>query len=251
MGVGLTAWRVVSASVEGSRHRVDDQPCQDAHAIRIVDDGTVVLAVADGAGSADRAERGARLAVDGAADAVADALAEVRPEAPSDWSQLVAGSLVAARAALDTEADHRVDARAALATTLTVAVVHDEMVDFASVGDGAVVVTDGESIRTGTVADAGEYLNETTFLTGRRWADAAQVGRVEGPVRGVALLTDGLQLLALEFPSYRAHAPFFAPLFAFARSRSATGDELAAFLASDRVCGRTDDDKTLVLAVRD
>jgi len=69
---------------------------------------------------------------------------------------------------------------------------------------------------------------------------------------GLALMSDGLSRLALQLPAYTPHAPFFIPLWAFAAQAgmgNLANQELAAFLASDRVCARTDDDKSLVIAV--
>jgi hypothetical protein len=48
-----------------------------------------------------------------------------------------------------------------------------------------------------------------------------------------------------------AHAPFFAPLFKFiaeAKDLDVANQELTGFLRSPRVCDRTDDDLTLLLA---
>jgi hypothetical protein len=72
------------------------------------------------------------------------------------------------------------------------------------------------------------------------------------PVRALALTSDGLLRLVLKLPGYEPHPQFFRPLLTFVRE---TADEnqaqadLADFLASERVCARTDDDKTLLLAV--
>ena len=71
----------------------------------------------------------------------------------------------------------------------------------------------------------------------------------------MALLTDGLQGLALRFASREAHGPFFEPMFARLRREARRGldglhGELARFLDSPAVNQRTDDDKTLVLATR-
>jgi hypothetical protein len=69
-------------------------------------------------------------------------------------------------------------------------------------------------------------------------------------------MSDGLTRLALKMPSYEPHVPFFQPLFAYieetspANSNVKAEQQMAAFLASERVSARTDDDKTLVLAVR-
>jgi hypothetical protein len=64
-----------------------------------------------------------------------------------------------------------------------------------------------------------------------------------------------LQRLALHYEGRTAHAPFFRPMFAPVRAadpgRAETlSTQLAAFLGSQPVNARTDDDKTLVLATR-
>ncbi|MGL4552961.1 MAG: PP2C family serine/threonine-protein phosphatase, partial [Gemmataceae bacterium] len=63
---------------------------------------------------------------------------------------------------------------------------------------------------------------------------------------------DGLQGLALHYATRTAHGPFFAPLFRALRGADPEelGDPMRAFLESPRVNGRTDDDKTLILAAR-
>ena len=69
----------------------------------------------------------------------------------------------------------------------------------------------------------------------------------------LALLSDGLVRLALHLPELTPHAPFFVPLLSFVASAAdedQASRQLAAFLDSERVCARTDDDKALVLAVR-
>lgn len=56
----------------------------------------------------------------------------------------------------------------------------------------------------------------------------------------------------MDVTTNKPHVPFFQPLVAFAaRAENQTDarEQLTAFLASERVCARTDDDKTLVLAV--
>ncbi|HWS84485.1 MAG TPA: protein phosphatase 2C domain-containing protein, partial [Ktedonobacteraceae bacterium] len=68
-------------------------------------------------------------------------------------------------------------------------------------------------------------------------------------IQGIAMITDGLQMISMNYPENTPHQPFFAQMFAFANSPGSTEAELQAFLASERVCTRTEDDKTLVLAV--
>jgi hypothetical protein len=233
-------WRVLGASVEGSGHLARGAGCDDAHCVLSMPDGGLAIAVADGAGSAANAALGARVAVEAALTCL-------------EGGGNPAAALVAARLSLEgtvRASDPPVEL-AALATTLLVVLVRDRRVATAQIGDGAVVVRDADGLSVLAADAKGEYLNETTFVTSSRWADEARVAdRCDSGVSGVAVLSDGLQLLALDLAAGRAHEPFFAPLFAFAESPDADDAELARFLASERVCARTDDDKTLVLAVR-
>jgi len=76
------------------------------------------------------------------------------------------------------------------------------------------------------------------------------------PPEQIALFTDGIQNLALSFAQKQAHAGFFQPLFAALRNDPATAfsdfaGQLRRFLLRDDVSARSDDDKTLVLAVQE
>jgi hypothetical protein len=75
-----------------------------------------------------------------------------------------------------------------------------------------------------------------------------------GQAAHLALFSDGLQMLALKMPEGTPHAPFFGPLFRFAASAEEDGPAVGtmeAFLRSPRVTQRTDDDLTLVIAIRE
>lgn len=64
----------IGKSVQGASHISGNLPCQDAHRIECLADGTLVIAVADGHGSAKcvYSDKGARLAVDAFVDVIAD-----------------------------------------------------------------------------------------------------------------------------------------------------------------------------------
>jgi hypothetical protein len=113
-------------------------------------------------------------------------------------------------------------------------------------------LTDG-NFQTVTQPSIQEYLNETTFLTSADALDQAQHAIIQKRATGLALFSDGLQMLALKMPQAIPHPPFFAPLLrlvAEIRDRSLAEDQLRRFLQSPRVTQRADDDLTLVLAVR-
>lgn len=247
MGLSLSNWKVLGASVEGSGHRRDSTGCQDAHAWTLVAPSTLVAAVADGAGSARRAADGAALAVSFSVEYTAWRLCEHEQVDPLE---LLADAMRATRARLAGEARRASHPIGDLATTLALVIAGPEGVWAAQVGDGSVVVDqpDGSLVAVAE-GEREEYLNETTFLTSKHWRAACVLEEAPAPVESIALLTDGLGLLALDLTDGgRPHVPFFKPLLGFARSDHAEPAELARFLESERVATRTDDDVTLLLA---
>ncbi|MGI8794647.1 MAG: PP2C family serine/threonine-protein phosphatase [Acidimicrobiales bacterium] len=241
------AWRTVGVSVEGAGHRERGDGCQDAHHVELFED-RLVLAVADGAGSAPRGADGAQLAVASAVEIVSAWPAE------SLGPVALAVAMGTARYQLERLACETGESLGAFATTLHLGVVSEGQIHTAQVGDGAVVARRGEALVVLDPVERGEYLNETVFVTSSAWADEARFGtHAAGDLDAIALLTDGLQLLAFDMAAGTPHRGFFDPLWSWAAEVDQATDgqqELAAFLASPRVQSRTDDDTTLVLAVR-
>jgi protein phosphatase 2C-like protein len=251
----LPQWRVIGASARGSSHEAASLPCQDAHAWRVLADGWLVAAVADGAGSAARAELGATTAVAAAVDAVAARLPPRLLElghAPAAWDpflrEILTTSLEAVGAVRTSTSCELRD----LASTLLVAIIGPDRVAVAQIGDGAVVYRSSDAtIRVITSPGTpSEYINEATFLISRDAIAKASVAVIEERPRQLALFSDGLQLVALRYPSWDPHEPFFTPLFDFVSQSSDTSAaqvELAAYLGSTALRDRSSDDITLVL----
>ncbi|HUP85444.1 MAG TPA: PP2C family serine/threonine-protein phosphatase [Acidimicrobiales bacterium] len=238
MGVGLDvagslAWRPLTASVAGAGHRARGIGCEDASCVDVLDDGTLLVAVADGAGSAPRAAEGSSRAV---AAAMEGLRAAVDLDAVLSGARLALEPVVAGERLGD------------LATTLLVVRAGQSLIETAQVGDGAVVLRRDGELEVLAADTKGEYLNETCFLTSDGWRASMRIesAPAEG-VDGIAAMTDGLQLVAFDLSSGRPHAPFFSPFFSFAAGDGDVG-QLAAFLGSDRVGERTDDDVTLAIA---
>src|SRR5262245_45254294 len=95
----FAGWRVLGASVVGTSHRKVDKPCQDAHAYRVLPDGAL-LVVADGAGSAEYSEEGARLAVDTALNALTASVAQGWPSSQQVWGEVFVDAYALARDAV-------------------------------------------------------------------------------------------------------------------------------------------------------
>ncbi len=253
-------WKYGFASVAGTSHVKSSSPVQDVSHAGVVCDSRgdeILIAVAsDGAGSAAQAQVGSKLACDlfvdkirahlageGTVDQLADRFIASLIE---EFQKLVIGKLTDGLKLQD------------YACTLLAAVVGVERAIYFQIGDGAIIESRREEPDRYEIVcwpQQGEYANTTNFLT-----DADAAGKVfcelkTGAIDEVALFTDGIQSLALDYRARSAHAPFFAPLFAWLRPRPdgyspQLSDALAAFLNSERVNARTDDDKTLILATR-
>lgn len=240
-------WRVLGASVAGAAHDASGRGCDDTFAYAVVGD-TVVIAVADGAGSAAHAADGAAIAVTAAVAAATEVVRRCADDAARPTAAW--GAIAAARRAVEAEADRSGRALGQLAATLHVVVSTPAGAVVAAVGDGAAVVRCGAALEVPAPVTRGEFVNETTFLTSDRWL--AEVRCAATPsVDAVAVCTDGVELLAIDLATGRPHPPFFEPLLAFAAAPDADPGALTTFLSSDRVRARTDDDCTLVLAVWD
>jgi hypothetical protein len=102
----------------------------------------------------------------------------------------------------------------------------------------------------------GEYANSTNFVTSPVAESALQFEIAPRQIAEIAIFSDGLENLLLHHASKTVHEPFFRKILSPLRSTSKKWDEGAAsadlsqFLMSPMICNRTDDDKSLVLAVR-
>jgi hypothetical protein len=210
--------------------------------------------VSDGAGSAALAERGAAFVCEHLPAFVSDALATSSDlDAVSDddvrtWFLRLRAGLRAY--AVESGADLR-----DFSATALLAVASDHQTLCASVGDGAVVVREGAAtpFEVALWPEGGEYVNQTYFLTDETVAERVAIRRFDG-VADVIAFSDGLQQLALERATRSAFAPFFAPLVRTVRESDVApavlAERLAAYLESDAVNARTDDDKALVVGCR-
>lgn len=140
-----------------------------------------------------------------------------------------------------------------LACTLLTAIVGEDGAAFSQIGDGAIVYRASELFQTAFWPQTGEYAGTTFFLTGTDLEKRLMFNVLKNRVDEVALLTDGLQPLALHYDSRTVHAPFFQPMFEAMRQTAevqSLDEPLNQFLTSKPVNDRTDDDKTLILATR-
>jgi hypothetical protein len=112
-------WRFVAAQAIGTSHLKANLPCQDRFACEVLADGSLVAALADGAGSAARAERGAEVAVRAVTAHLKRGLGEKR----TDFDALLREAAALAREALVADANREGTALRNYASTLLAAVL--------------------------------------------------------------------------------------------------------------------------------
>jgi hypothetical protein len=123
------------------------------------------------------------------------------------------------------------------------------------IGDGGIVLDFGEGYELAIEPMVGEYANMTHFVTDEDAVRILSTSLYQNVALRVAAFTDGVQRLALNLAESSPHAPFFDPFFRVlentqADMEDALGAALRRFLQSDAVNERTDDDKTLIFALR-
>jgi Protein phosphatase 2C len=244
-------WNVVAASVTGEAHLKQGKGNEDAFCLASCLDGALVLAVSDGAGSAKCGAEGAELAT----TYVLEFLSEIElPTTEESWQALMQGTVQHVHNALEIHATTQEKDIKDFSCTLLVAVLTPSHIAALQIGDGAIVGMNGETITRLTRATHGEYASETVFVTSQDYLRSFSCVVLSSEnLTGLALLTDGLEPVAMNLQTDEPFAPFFMPLFHFAANEKESYEKsqtLTSFLASERLSKRTHDDKTLVLAVR-
>jgi serine/threonine protein phosphatase PrpC len=257
--MSASPWRVAMASSIGQSHVTAAQPCQDAHfhlATRDADGNPVmVLAAADGAGSAALAELGATLACETFARLVEAYLGKGGRVAAIE-RPLVERWITGLVYRMELDANRSGATVQDYACTLLAAVVANDTAAFVQIGDGAMVISNGAGWRHVFWPQHGEFANTTNFVTSQRAVPTMEFLRVDEAVQEVAVFTDGIENLVLQKATKTAHAPFFDSMFPPIRKSQASGVDaelsqaLDKYLSSPTINSRTDDDKTLILASR-
>ena len=228
-------------------------PCQDRHAATILGnrpDDILVTCIADGAGSAKYSDQGARIACDAVLQG-----ARKHHEMDRHFDRLGVDDIILwcekARQQFSALAEQRDCTPRQFATTLCVAIISPRHARFFQIGDGAIILGSWGVYGVVFWPQSGEYANTTNFLTAENFRDLLEFRIADRTFSEIALLTDGLERVALQFHSQTPHPPFFKPLFDALQNntpRTTLQDGLRRFLQSEAIQLRSDDDKTLILA---
>ena len=257
----MTTWRYIHASETGSGHHTTGQPCQDNHAVKLLQNGLdeplLLVVTSDGAGSAAHSEEGSAAVCDETLRWLEMRLSDGSSFLLEEDGLGLVGNLRNFLLNYSEEPDRQYAVRD-LACTLNAAAVLPDKAWFIQVGDGATIIQSTESdMEVVFWPDSGEYANQTYFVTDVP-DDHIHSRLLEGTIDRIAMMTDGLQTLALAMQQRTAHPPFFESMFKGVEALDGIATEahiqlqggLSRFLNSAAVNARTSDDKTLVLASR-
>jgi Protein phosphatase 2C len=254
-------WKYVYSSVAGTFHARSSLPNQDACDARVIIDAAghevLIAAVSDGAGSAISGRTGSKLACHHIIEEVKSYFARA-----GDGVQLADGfienwiddyqQIIYSKSREDglTMQDY--------ACTLLTAIVERDRVAYFQIGDGAIVASQRDQEDQYLCIfwpQQGEYANTTNFLTDIDAVEKIYRKSISVTIDELSLFTDGIQNLVLNSRTRSAHTQFFLPIFNWLRPQSSgysqeLADKLAAYLNSEKINSRTDDDRTLVVATR-
>lgn len=211
--------------------------------------GMLCAIVCDGAGSAEHGGEGASVVAHTMSRRLREHAQDslTLPEDDQIWSWVDE-----ARDRLAIAAERRSTTPRSFASTMVMVVYARGEIVTAHVGDGAIVARSDMEWTTLSPPESGPYAATTYFVTDDP-APRLRIGRHEGDWTGLALFSDGIENLVLDYQTDAPHAPFFNSMIAPIDAVSTPGKDaklsaaLAGFLRSPKVCDKTDDDKTLLL----
>jgi hypothetical protein len=252
-------WQVAAASSAGTSHVATGAPCQDSFGVDILEtrDGSVLAAIiSDGAGSASSSEQGSSKAVEITLGLIRAHFADSTIK--SIGRGTATGWVNDVRSAIEHLAEAKGSEIREFACTLLVAVIAKDTAVFIQIGDGAMVIARTNEPAWSPVfwPQHGEYANTTNFVTSQNALEMLDFKCINERVNGLACFSDGIENLVLHQATRTAHAPFFDSMIDHVRAQAKPGIDsdlsrsLEVYLSSEKVCERTDDDKSLILAAR-
>ncbi len=251
-------WTWASARATGTSHLRVGKGCDDFGACleaRLTDQSVLILVVSDGAGSAVHSSIGSQIATRVFAECArrfvrgGGTLNSISEKVASEWLDDIRDRIGAA-------ASQKAASPREFAATLVGCLVGTDAALFLHIGDGSAVyrLNNTSDWIVASWPAQGEYAATTYFVTDDP-EPQIRLAYIEGHVQEVALFSDGIERLVLDFSNRTAFAPFFERMFSplkgqvWGRDRTLSR-QLKEYLDSPAVCEKTDDDKTLLLAKR-
>jgi len=248
------SWAWTIATCRGTSHVRDDTECQDtSRCIAVGSDKHVLVAVvSDGAGSAPRGKQGSVLACRTVSESARQHFAKTDASPTDDdvwsWIDHTRDKIsLAAQTLGSTQREFAATLVAVIAMANETLILH--------IGDGAAVCNTESQWIVPSWPAHGEYASSTYFVTDDPAADL-RITRLPYPINAAAAFSDGIERLVLRFSDKTASASFFDKFATTVKSAGRFGSNqalnasLKRYLDSPAINERTDDDKSLIIAVR-
>lgn len=254
-------WSTAYASVIGTSHDKTGNPCQDAcqcRTIQLTDGREIFIGIAsDGAGSATRSQIGSTIAVRIFLEKFSDILKSDDDICIIDRNYILNCLDEVKNHILEVAVTEGLNIRE-FACTILGAIVGLEHSIFFQIGDGAIVISETGTNDYGWIfwPQHGEFANQTNFITQENISEILEFNYLKGSFNNIALFTDGLERLILDFSDQSVFPPALNSIFEWLQNNlQINPDEnpspaLIAYLNSPFINDRTDDDKSLIMAAR-
>ena len=251
----MNSWTWAAASCRGTSHIKRNVRRQDAYSCSYgTNDGkTLIAIVSDGAGSAVMGGEGASL-ICRTLMTRARQFDFSQEELPSDetlweWINVARQRITQAAEARELKARD-------FAATVILAISSGANTLVAHIGDGSAVARYDETDEWTALSwpSQGQYASSTFFVTDDP-EPKLNISRCDTVVSALAIFSDGVERLALDMAAQKPFKPFFDGMIRPITTTQAQGCDqklsmqLSSYLNGDAVNARTDDDKTLILAV--
>ncbi|MGC2236546.1 MAG: PP2C family serine/threonine-protein phosphatase [Pyrinomonadaceae bacterium] len=249
-------WEYANVSVKGTSHEATGIPCQDSNdCLNIENDicQTFIAVVSDGAGSATKAEFGSKFICEKFITDIKKGL-ENKLSVKDFTHDFFRNWIANFRQELQIQAETEGLQLRNFACTFLGAIIGETSACFVQIGDGAIVMKGEEGgYNFIFLPQQGQFVNQTFFVTHEKAIDHLEFDYLDKTVNEIALFSDGIQNLVLDFQTLAVNEDFFSDWFQWLREiqdRDKANQLLNAYLNSSKINERTDDDKTLILAVR-
>lgn len=188
---GTLNWKSICAAVQGRGHAKKNIPCQDKVS-RLEKNGVHVIALADGAGSANFSHFGAECVVNRISEFISENFfAIIACEDGKTVTQKIFSTLLRD---LESESQIRGCELKDLASTILLAAVGGEKFFLAHLGDGVIGYLRADGLKIASEPDNGEFSNETVFVTSENAAERLKIFRGDiKSISGFVLMSDGTE----------------------------------------------------------
>jgi serine/threonine protein phosphatase PrpC len=242
-------WFLGYAKAVGRSHAASDLPCQDSVTGKVSDDGKrFVIALSDGAGSAEMSDVGSRTLVNFACEKIGGYLNKTADLSAEVLNKLVKEVIISSRASLESLGD-----LSQFHATVVIAVGSADLIRIYHIGDGAALVAEkvakNKFVLHRSKPENGEFSNETFFYTQDHWESHLRVMEIKNPAFCI-VCSDGIDPFIWD--NLRgSRLGFVIPILSklnLLRDFSSINNTLEEIILDPRTDEVTSDDKSIAVA---